>query len=279
MNSFYKYSFILLFMIAAFITSCNKDNQDFNLPQKEDQRGSQGNKNDVKLQLSTTQLNMQVGKTESVKIVKGNGKYSCKITDNKIATATLENNIITVNPLSTGNTELVVTDDNSKEQVTVSIVVSQAGTPNPTPGETGQTTKTILTFNFSENPWKVPTTNSIDATEDKTAGKLDDNVKMVTGPVTLTQKKHSDRYWNRIIDNIYTVYKKNDFTFTAEEGKVITRIEFINVPYYCNLIYNFKNLICDNENDFPYIWTGKEKTITFNAIATSKFNEIKVTVE
>lgn len=279
MNSFYKYSFILLFMIAAFITSCNKDNQDFNLPQKEDQRGSQGNKNDVKLQLSTTQLNMQVGKTESVKIVKGNGKYSCKITDNKIATATLENNIITVNPLSTGNTELVVTDDNSKEQVTVSIVVSQAGTPNPTPGETGQTTKTILTFNFSENPWKVPTTNSIDATEDKTAGKLDDNVKMVTGPVTLTQKKHSDRYWNRIIDNIYTVYKKNDFIFTAEEGKVITRIEFINVPYYCNLIYNFKNLTCENENDFPYIWTGKEKTITFNAIATSKFNEIKVTVE
>lgn len=279
MNSFYKYSFILLFMIAAFITSCNKDNQDFNLPQKEDQRGSQGNKNDVKLQLSTTQLNMQVGKTESVKIVKGNGKYSCKITDNKIATATLENNIITVNPLSTGNTELVVTDDNSKEQVTVSIVVSQAGTPNPTPGETGQTTKTILTFNFSENPWKVPTTNSIDATEDKTAGKLDDNVKMVTGPVTLTQKKHNNRYWNRIIDNIYTVYKENDFIFTAEEGKVITRIEFINVPYYCNLIYNFKNLICDNENDFPYIWTGKEKTITFNAIATSKFNEIKVTVE
>lgn len=279
MNSFYKYSFILLFMIAAFITSCNKDNQDFNLPQKEDQRGSQGNKNDVKLQLSTTQLNMQVGKTESVKIVKGNGKYSCKITDNKIATATLENNIITVNPLSTGNTELVVTDDNSKEQVTVSIVVSQAGTPNPTPGETGQTTKTILTFNFSENPWKVPTTNSIDATEDKNAGKLDDNVKMVTGPVTLTQKKHNNRYWNRIIDNIYTVYKENDFIFTAEEGKVITRIEFINVPYYCNLIYNFKNLICDNENDFPYIWTGKEKTITFNAIATSKFNEIKVTVE
>lgn len=279
MNSFYKYSFILLFMIAAFITSCNKDNQDFNLPQKEDQRGSQGNKNDVKLQLSTTQLNMQVGKTESVKIVKGNGKYSCKITDNKIATATLENNIITVNSLSTGNTELVVTDDNSKEQVTVSIVVSQAGTPNPTPGETGQTTKTILTFNFSENPWKVPTTNSIDATEDKTAGKLDDNVKMVTGPVTLTQKKHNNRYWNRIIDNIYTVYKENDFIFTAEEGKVITRIEFINVPYYCNLIYNFKNLICDNENDFPYIWTGKEKTITFNAIATSKFNEIKVTVE
>lgn len=279
MNSFYKYSFILLFMIAAFITSCNKDNQDFNLPQKEDQRGSQGNKNDVKLQLSTTQLNMQVGKTESVKIVKGNGKYSCKITDNKIATATLENNIITVNPLSTGNTELVVTDDNSKEQVTVSIVVSQAGTPNPTPGETGQTTKTILTFNFSENPWKVPTTNSIDATEDKTAGKLDDNVKMVTGPVTLTQKKHNNRYWNRIIDNIYTVYKENDFIFTAEEGKVITRIEFINVPYYCNLIYNFKNLTCENENDFPYIWTGKEKTITFNAIATSKFNEIKVTVE
>jgi hypothetical protein len=266
-------------MIAAFMTSCNKDNQDFNLPQKEEQGGSQGNKNDVKLQLSTTQLNMQVGKTESVKIVKGNGKYSCKITDNNIATATLENNIITVNPLSTGNTELIVTDDNSKEQVKVSIVVSQAGTPNPTPGETEETTKTIFTFNFSENPWKVPTTNSIDAKEDKTAGKLDDDVKMVTGPVTLTQKKNSDRYWNRIIDNIYTVYKENAFTFTAEEGKFITRIEFINVPYYCNLTYNFKNLICNNDDDFPYIWTGKEKTITFNAVATSKFNEIKVTVE
>lgn len=279
MNSFYKFSFILLFMIAAFMTSCNKDNDDFNLPKKEEQKGSQENKNDVKLQLSTTQLNMQVGKTESVKIVKGNGKYSCKITDNNIATATLENNIITVNPLSTGNTELIVTDDNSKEQVKVSIVVSQAATPNPTPGKTGQTTKTILTFNFSENPWKVPTTNNIDARDDKTAGKLDDDVKMVTGPVTLTQKKLNDRYWNRIIDNIYTVYLKNEFTFTAEEGKVITRIEFINVPYYCNLIYNFKNLTCENENDFPYIWTGKEKTITFNAIATSKFNEIKVTVE
>ena len=82
-----------------------------------------------------------------------------------------------------------------------------------------------VVFDFSKNPWGVPTTTKGDAIDDKEAGKLDDNVKMITGSVTMTQKKNSDKYWNRIIDNVYTAYKENDFTFTAKEDKVITRIE------------------------------------------------------
>lgn len=136
-----------------------------------------------------------------------------------------------------------------------------------------------VVFDFSKNPWSVPTTTKGDAIVDKEAGKLDDNVKMITGSVTLTQKKNSGKYWNRIIDNVYTAYKENDFTFTAKEAKIITRIEFVNIPYQCDITYKGKRVECENDDDAPYIWTGKEKSITFNATLTSKFKAIKVTLE
>lgn len=159
------------------------------------------------------------------------------------------------------------------------VIIVEGGKNEGNGNDDSKPEENLSIFDFSKNTWGVPTTTAEDARDDKKAGKLDDDVKMTTGSVTMTQKKNSDVYWNRIIDNVYMAYKENDFTFTAKEDKVITRIEFVNKPYFCDITYKGKKVECDNEDDTPYIWTGKEKSVTFNATLTSKFKAIKVTLE
>lgn len=113
------------------MAGCSKDNEDIKPTQKEEQKGSEEPEKPVKLKLSATLLTMQAGQENKIQILEGDGEYSCQITDSKIATAVLENNIITIKSLSIGNTELHVTDRKSKDQAKVSIVVGEAATPIP----------------------------------------------------------------------------------------------------------------------------------------------------
>lgn len=131
MKVFCKYSFVALILFAAFMVSCSKDNDDINPTKKEEQKGSQGTKTYEKLQLSTATLLMKASQEASIKILQGNGKYSCKVIDSSIAIATLNNNVITIKSLSIGETELIVTDEDSKEQAKVSILVEETDTQIP----------------------------------------------------------------------------------------------------------------------------------------------------
>ena len=128
MKLIYRCSFVALFAFAALLVSCSKDNDDIKSTPKEEQKEPE---KFAKLKLSTTQLTIQLGNKATINILEGSGDYNCQMADTKVATAVLENNIITINSIAIGKSNLIVTDKKSNEQVKVEISVTEAATPMP----------------------------------------------------------------------------------------------------------------------------------------------------
>ena len=97
MKLIYRCSFVALFAFAALLVSCSKDNDDIKSTPKEEQKEPE---KFAKLKLSTTQLTIQLGNKATINILEGSGDYNCQMADTKVATAVLENNIITINSIA-----------------------------------------------------------------------------------------------------------------------------------------------------------------------------------
>lgn len=147
------------------------------------------------------------------------------------------------------------------------------GTEKPNEGN-------VAVYDFDANPWKLETSSVGD---DPEVGHILDGEVLEVNGVELTFKKISNKYWNRIMDGTLKAYKQNTMTFTAPAKMVITKIEFANKPYQCDLkevSQTGGTYGCANEEaDKPYVWTGRASVVTFGAEMTSTIYKITVTVE
>ncbi len=76
------------------------------------------------LHISSATLSIFVGDVESVEITSGSGSYAVESSDESVATATIQNNIITVGAVTAGTATITVTDTQSSQTATISVTVS-----------------------------------------------------------------------------------------------------------------------------------------------------------
>ncbi|MCI6672369.1 MAG: leucine-rich repeat domain-containing protein [Prevotella sp.] len=156
--------------------------------------------------------------------------------------------------------------------------ISEETPSDPTTPETASVTTAV--YDFAANPWGIETAMSGDAPE---VGKILDDQSLEVEGVKLTSQKINERYWNRIIDGKLRIYKDNTMTFSAPEKKVITKIEFNNVAYQCDLKEISQTggtyACADDDADTPYVWTGRAVMVSFKSNPASAFEKITVTLE
>ena len=89
----------------------------------------------------------------------------------------------------------------------------------------GLLARTTVTFDFAANPWGLPTSADVSGEADKgviTSPILQDGVTLTT-----TDGSNKTKLWNNNGAIDLRVYNGGSFTFTASEGKVIEKIEFV----------------------------------------------------
>ncbi len=89
----------------------------------------------------------------------------------------------------------------------------------------GALARTTVTFDFAANPWGLPTSANVSGEADKgviTSPILQDGVTLTT-----TDGSNKTKLWNNNGAIDLRVYNGGSFTFTAPEGKVIEKIEFV----------------------------------------------------
>jgi len=76
--------------------------------------------------LSSSTLNLIVGKEETISITSGSGYYIIKNNDETIATATIQGNSITVTAVKAGTTTITVTDTRNGQTATIEVTVTDS---------------------------------------------------------------------------------------------------------------------------------------------------------
>jgi hypothetical protein len=91
------------------------------------------------LSVSTSSLSITAGETSIVNITSGSGEYGVTNLNSNIAKATLDGTRITVNAIAAGEAKIVVTDIQTKQEITIKITVT-AKSSGDTPGPGGDVT-------------------------------------------------------------------------------------------------------------------------------------------
>ena len=99
------------------------------------------------LTLSSTSLDLSVGKNGSAKIISGSGKYTIKSSDPDVATAEISNNIILVTAHKAGPATITVTDTETSLTACIDVTVSEEEPPY-TPVKTETFTVNGVSFNM-----------------------------------------------------------------------------------------------------------------------------------
>lgn len=76
------------------------------------------------LDFDKNSVSLTVGSEESVSVAGGNAPYTATVSDDNIATATVDGDIITVTGLASGSTTVTVTDSDDKTG-TISVIVTE----------------------------------------------------------------------------------------------------------------------------------------------------------
>ncbi|MBS9767532.1 MAG: hypothetical protein KGV44_08335 [Flavobacteriaceae bacterium] len=76
------------------------------------------------LEVFRNEISLEVGESVKVEITAGTGEYEIKSKNTDIATASISKNLITINALKEGVTEIVVTDKNTEQTKTIKVTVS-----------------------------------------------------------------------------------------------------------------------------------------------------------
>lgn len=125
-------------------------------------------------------------------------------------------------------------------------------------------TKTAV-FKFVENPWGLETATYGDPVE---MGKLEETQKIIMGDVVLTNIKEHASYWNRIFNDMLSVYPMNHIVLTVPEEYVITRIDFLHKKYNGDLtVVKGGGTYGANEadEDTKHFWTGETSQLQLQA--------------
>ncbi len=77
------------------------------------------------LQLEMTEVTLTEGDTQQLNIISGSGSYSITQQNNNIATAVLAESVITIQAVSSGETDIIVTDNITDQNVTLTVIVEE----------------------------------------------------------------------------------------------------------------------------------------------------------
>lgn len=131
---------LVIWMLAAapLFTSCSKDNNNEQEQQKEQQKeqgeGEQEQKYDnLKVSVDKT-LKVGLGDTATFTIEAGSGEYTVTSANEKVAKATLSEKTVSIQALTIGETEVIITDTKSKQTAKLTITV-MANSHNIAPNE------------------------------------------------------------------------------------------------------------------------------------------------
>lgn len=108
-----KSKFLLVFLMATLFvgfTACSDDDDDIK-----------------ELKLEKNAVEVQLDSTFAVGITEGNGDYNAKPADDKIADATIKDNVVTIKGKAVGSTNVTITDKEGKSSVIAVTVISIAG--------------------------------------------------------------------------------------------------------------------------------------------------------
>ena len=89
----------------------------------------------------------------------------------------------------------------------------------------GLLARTTVTFDFAANPWNLPLSSSASGEVDK--GAITSPISQDGVTLTTTDGSNKTKLWNNNGAIDLRVYNGGSFTFTAPEGKVIEKIEFV----------------------------------------------------
>lgn len=77
--------------------------------------------------LSEQTVSLQENETTSVLVTSGSGNYTAESSNENVATATIENNMITITAISIGSAVITVTDTETEETATIEVSVTESG--------------------------------------------------------------------------------------------------------------------------------------------------------
>ena len=89
----------------------------------------------------------------------------------------------------------------------------------------GLLARTTVTFDFAANPWNLPLSSNASGEVDK--GAITSPISQDGVTLTTTDGSNKTKLWNNNGEIDLRVYNGGSFTFTAPEGKVIEKIEFV----------------------------------------------------